>query len=272
MSNYIYENHFHRDPNFPVIFHCDILNKNRPSFLMHYHENIELLYFLDGHAKVVCDNKILQAKADDIIIINSKELHSIEKISDSCKYYCLIIDKDLLNDNLNDFDNFRFKNLVKDSFLKTKIEEINRELNNKNDYFKEFIKSDILQILIHIKRNHIEQNSSLIKIKDNNKILMVKEIINYLKENYKEQISIDHICNHVAFSKYYTCRTFKEVTGQTIQDYINHIRCINARNLILYNGYTISESAYKSGFNNLSYFSKTYKKYIGLLPSEEKIT
>ncbi|HBI7002265.1 TPA: AraC family ligand binding domain-containing protein, partial [Clostridium perfringens] len=114
MSNYIYENHFHRDPNFPVIFHCDILNKNRPSFLMHYHENIELLYFLDGHAKVVCDNKILQAKADDIIIINSKELHSIEKISDSCKYYCLIIDKDLLNDNLNNFDNFKFKNLVKD--------------------------------------------------------------------------------------------------------------------------------------------------------------
>ena len=50
MSNYIYENHFHSDPNFPVIFHCDILNKNRPSFLMHYHENIELLYFLDGHA------------------------------------------------------------------------------------------------------------------------------------------------------------------------------------------------------------------------------
>ncbi|EOU2011906.1 helix-turn-helix domain-containing protein, partial [Clostridium perfringens] len=59
---------------------------------------------------------------------------------------------------------------------------------------------------------------------------------------------------------------------QTILDYINHIRCINARNLILYNGYTISESAYKSGFNNLSYFSKTYKKYMGLLPSEEKIT
>ncbi|ELP5185316.1 helix-turn-helix transcriptional regulator, partial [Clostridium perfringens] len=73
-------------------------------------------------------------------------------------------------------------------------------------------------------------------------------------------------------SKYYTCRTFKEVTGKTILDYINHIRCINARNLILYNGYTISESAYKSGFNNLSYFSKTYKKYMGLLPSEEKIT
>ena len=29
---------------------------------------------------------------------------------------------------------------------------------------------------------------------------MVREIINYLKENYKEEISIDHICNHVAFS------------------------------------------------------------------------
>ena len=147
-----------------------------------------------------------------------------------------------------------------------------RNNSNKNDYFKEFIKSDILQILIHIKRNHAQKNSSLIKIKDNNKILMVREIINYLKENYKEEISIDHICNHVAFSKYYTCRTFKEVTGQTILDHINHIRCINARNLILYNGYTISESAYKSGFNNLSYFSKTYKKYMGLLPSEEKIT
>lgn len=272
MNNYIYENHFHIDPNFPVIFHCDVLNKNRPNFIMHYHESIELLYFLEGRAKIICNNKLFEATSEDIIIINSNELHSIETKSNSCKYYCLIIDKTLFTHNEECFDDFKFKNLIKDSFLKIKIEEINQELIEKKDFFKDFIKSNILQILIHIHRNHIDNKTLYVKVKDNNKIIMVKEIINFLKENYMNSISIDDICNHVSFSKYYTCRIFKEITGQTLIDYINHIRCISARNLILYKGYTISESAYRSGFNNLSYFSKTYKKHIGLLPSEEKVT
>lgn len=272
MNNYIYENHVHKDPNFPVIFHCDILDKSRPNFIMHYHESIELLYFLKGTAKISCNNKIFNATSKDIVIINSNELHSIETYSDSCKYYCLIIDKTMFSYNKKYFDDFSFKNLIKDSFLSTKIEEINSELVEKKEFFKDFIKSNILQILIHLHRNHINYKNQCIKVKDNNKIIMVKEIISYLKENYMNSISIDDICNHVSFSKYYTCRTFKEVTGKTLLDYINHIRCLNARNLILYNGYTISESAYRSGFNNLSYFSKIYKKHMGLLPSQEKLT
>ena len=63
----------------------------------------------------------------------------------------------------------------------------------------------------------------------------------------------------------YKRQVFKEVTRRTPVDYINFIRCNYARNLLLSGRYNVSESAEMSGFKNLSYFSKTYKKYMGCL-------
>ncbi|MGG5461538.1 AraC family transcriptional regulator [Clostridium sp. B9] len=271
MSNYIYENHIHKDPKFPIIFHCDHLNSNRPSFLMHYHDSIEILYFLDGIGKIYCNNKIIQASTNDIVIINSNELHSIETINEYCKYYCLIIDKSILDKDIFPESSI-FNNLITDNFIKTKFISIDNEFKNNNMFFKELIKSEVIQILIHLHRNYIQKENINVPTKNSNKIDMIKEIILFIKENFNTPISIDDICTHVSFSKYYVCRTFKEITGSTILDYINYIRCYNAKNLMLYKGYNISESAYKSGFNNLSYFSKTYKKHMGILPSKDNIT
>ncbi len=270
MSNYIYEYHIHVDPSFPIIFHKDVLDEYRPSIYMHYHENLEILYFLDGKANINCDHKVFEAKKGDIIILNSNELHSIDSIDSSCIYYCLILNTKLIfpNELLKEI---RFNSKINDSFIESKFKFIESEMKMNKDFFKEFIKSDIIQILIHLYRNYISEENIKLNPKTNNKISLVKEILSYLKDNYKEQISIKDVCNHVSFSKYYVCHVFKEITGKTLLDYINFLRCLNARKLMLYNGESLSESAYKSGFNNLSYFSKTYKKHLGILPSKEKI-
>ena len=272
MSNYLYENHLHKDLKFPIIFHLDLLDENRPSYFMHYHEGLEILYFIEGEALVYCNKKKLKINSPSIVIINSKELHSIEKLSPLCKYYCLIIDKDFICHNLQDFFPCKIENIIKDKFLEDKLLEIVLEFKNKNKYFKEAIKGNIILFLIYINREHKKASLNSPIFKESNKIIMVKEIISFLKENYKRDISLEEISLQVSFSKYYVCRSFKEVTGKTILDYTNHIRCIEARNLMLYEGYNISESAYKSGFNSLSYFSKIYKKHLGKLPSEEKFT
>ena len=62
-------------------------------------------------------------------------------------------------------------------------------------------------------------------------------------------------------------RDFKKYTGNTVFEYINISRCKTAATLIA-SGMSVSAAANECGFENLSYFSRTYKKYMGKLPSD----
>ena len=98
---------------------------------------------------------------------------------------------------------------------------------------------------------------------------VVKETIEYIKQNINKPIAVEDLAGMFGLSKFYYCREFKKMTGYTIINYINLQKCMKARNLILSSEYKIKEIARMTGFENMSYFSRTYKKYMGCLPSEE---
>ena len=82
-------------------------------------------------------------------------------------------------------------------------------------------------------------------------------------------IAADSISTEAGFSKYYFCRSFKEITGRTVIDYLNLTRCSHAQSLLLSGSCNVSECAEQCGFQNLSYFSKTYRRYMGHSPSNQ---
>ena len=83
-----------------------------------------------------------------------------------------------------------------------------------------------------------------------------------------KKLTIDEIADEVGLSKYHFSREFKKVTGLTIVSYINIVRCRNAEKLLIKNEYSVHDIAVKCGYENDSYFSKTFKKHMGMLPSE----
>lgn len=91
-----------------------------------------------------------------------------------------------------------------------------------------------------------------------------------MRKNYANDLNVDSISNHFGFSKYYFCHIFKEITGITIVKMLNYIRCEEAKRMLKSDNFNISEVALACGFNNLSYFTKTYKNIMGKLPSETK--
>ncbi len=100
---------------------------------------------------------------------------------------------------------------------------------------------------------------------------MVKKVILYLRENFRKKITMNEICNHVGFSKYYVCHMFKSATGRSVMEYVLNLRCSYARHLLETGEYNISESARQSGFSDVSYFAKMFKRQIGRLPSEIRV-
>ena len=135
------------------------------------------------------------------------------------------------------------------------------------DYYQAAVRANLGGLLVHLCRNWLEE-ADFQNAKQDKKLYMVKTAIRYIREHMTENLTVESISTAVGFSKYYFCRTFKEMTGQTVIDYINATRCGFARWLLLSGRYNVSETAERSGFTNLSYFTKIYKKYMGQLPSQ----
>ena len=94
-----------------------------------------------------------------------------------------------------------------------------------------------------------------------------KILIRHIRENYSCKLTLDELAKVALMDKYTMSKVFKKATNQTIVQYINSYRCKKVSEYIS-DGLSISEAAQKCGFTNMSYFTKTFKTYMGCLPSK----
>ena len=79
------------------------------SLLPHWHEHIEMMYFIAGSCQMTCGRNTFRAKRGDLIFINSTELHFFDKTS-NINYICLILNPKMFADI--DFKDTYVKNLI----------------------------------------------------------------------------------------------------------------------------------------------------------------
>ncbi len=104
---------------------------------------------------------------------------------------------------------------------------------------------------------------------DNHRIAQVKAFVSC---NYARPISIDTISRHVGMNRASFCSFFKRHTGITFISYLNTIRINRACHLLEMGDTSISDVAYSSGFNSLSYFIRVFKLIKGTSPHRYKTT
>ena len=96
----------------------------------------------------------------------------------------------------------------------------------------------------------------------------LSKILNYIRENYTSNIQLESIAAHTNFSKQYCMRLFKKHMNTTINDYILELRMNHAAYLLRDTYMNVNEAADYLGFSSVSYFSRVFKKYYGVSPSE----
>ncbi|MCI5649345.1 MAG: AraC family transcriptional regulator [Fusicatenibacter sp.] len=265
-----YEPHKHPDPQFPIIFHFDTVTCNPEiPFEFQWHEDVELLFGVEGEGTVISNTERLPLRKGELCIVNSNHIHRI--YSDGiCRYYCLIPDGSLCPGWDAYGEKLLFQSHLSDEKIQKQFESIIREMEEGRPYYKSVVKSQVTILLAELCRNYMISPAEVSMGRRDNRIDLVKSAIRYLQNHYSEEISIEDICSHIGFSKYYFCHTFKEITGSTVIHYLNFIRCQNARSLLATGKYNVSECAELSGFHNMSYFTRIYKKQLGILPSRQK--
>lgn len=283
-GNVIHENHAEHTENFPFIFHYDVLNKagkapkkeihvgNRQYYYgncpVNWHKNIELLCFCEGNAHLFSGNENYDVTGGSVYIINANHLHSVST-EDYTAYFCLIIDHDFCLQNDIPIDSICFRNDDPASPELYRLFLDIAEAFELNDTFRGLrIKARALRLLTFLCEH---SSSPLDAVPDTDRnVASIKTALQYIDQNLTRRLSLSEIAAAAGMSKFYFANEFRHTVGCTCVEYVNTMRCHHAKTLLATGKYTVGEVCYLCGFENLSYFSKTFFRYTGEMPSAYK--
>lgn len=249
----------------PFIFNIQWLVEG-DSVYSHWHENIEVLCCIDGQGTVICDSDIINVKKGDTVIINTRCIHSIMAKS-SFKYYFLMIDNSYFAENGINKENIYFKRMFTDEASNKIFDNINETYETEDEFSLAKKRSSVLEYILFLCKNYSMKNIKSEKVysKVYNRVV---EVMDYINQNYAKKIALDEIAEVAGYSKYHFARLFKDITGFTIVEHINAKRCGEAKKLLIKTDKPVSQICYECGFESCSYFSKTFKKLYGCMPSQ----
>ena len=259
-----YEQHQFSQKQLPVIFHLDFIGPNSGLY-PHWHENIELLYCIHGDGEAVIDSRSVPLKKGGLTVVNSGCLHYTRVLSGtSVVYYCLIISSSMLEQFGLYVENQNFCEFVQSEEINCRFERIVAEMKEQKSYYEGVVKGEIGSLISLLQREFSAEN------KLTGKSEMVKQGIEYMKHHFRESLSLDDVAEATGFSRFYFCRQFKNSTGYTVNEYLRYLRCREAEEMLQKTEMPISEIASECGFDDVSYFTKIFKKQTGRLPSQLK--
>ena len=201
-----------------------------------------------------------------IAVINTHCLHEIFAHEDT-HFYCLIVDRSFCLANHFDTDLITFLPKINDEEIYSLILNIAKEYEEKDTpYAAQSIRADALKALSLLCRRYSESTAK--PHADTRLLSSIKLAIGFITSEFHKPLTLDSIAKKAGLSKYYLAREFRRITGYTIVSYINLVRCENAKRLLSEEYSTVEAVAHACGFSNFSYFTRTFKKNVGWLPSE----
>jgi AraC family transcriptional regulator, transcriptional activator of pobA len=284
-SEELKENTYLMDINFPFnIFHNCAESHN--VLKLHWHENIEIIYMLKGHAIFNIGNKSIDTLPGDMLFVNSGLLHSGYSIDNTyVEFYALVLNKSLLMNQSPDTHYMKYiapfingKLLFPDKVdsslphyksIKNSIDAVLQEFSTKLPGFELSIKAHLHLLLISVFRNHsfniADERDRESYVRD---IARFKELFTYVEKHFSEKISLDTAARLVNLSPHHFCKTFKKITGRTFVDFLNLYRVNAAEELLRKTTFPITEISERVGFCNINYFDKIFKQYKRYSPSK----
>lgn len=162
----------------------------------------------------------------------------------------------------------KFEDIEKESFyleiedrlsLLKYCETISDKSLSPDNYSKFSCKVDFINLINSLIKNVRESQY-------NDKLKLVNKGIEYINKNYNESISVSEISDILEVDRRRFSDIFQEVTGLSPVKYLTEYRLKEAKRLLKFSCYTISEIAYMTGYNDCFYFSKNFKRNVGICP------
>ena len=148
------------------------------------------------------------------------------------------------------------------------LNEIFDALNNKTSGYKFFVIGAFYRLFGLIKDNKLYTHASGADFQTDKNVPQLKNILTYIRNNYDKHIYLEDMAKVAGMSPKYFCTFFKEMTGKSPVEYLKIYRIEKASRKLLNTDEHVTDIAYSCGFNDLSYFIKTFKEIKNITPAQ----
>ncbi len=154
--------------------------------------------------------------------------------------------------------------------IRTSIQEIYQEWQERKEGYPLMIKANVLRILTMLIRAYQDETKSGEMLREKkNAMKRLEQAFTYINAHYCEKITLE-VAASVYMSSNYFSSYFRKFTNISFSDYVTRLRVNRARELLREDGANVTEIALACGFNNISNFYRLYKKHMGKTPGYEK--
>lgn len=147
--------------------------------------------------------------------------------------------------------------------LEKSLQIINNEYNTRKLFYTLRIRSHFLLLLSEIANVTLNSGSS----GRNRQMEIVDNVIKFIRENYNKNITNSEIAEHVNFNPAYINRLMVKNTGVSLKQYLIRHRISISLNLLQTTDLSINQITELSGFSDMNYFSRIFKKFTGVSPT-----
>ncbi|MBQ8393736.1 MAG: AraC family transcriptional regulator [Clostridia bacterium] len=232
---------------------------------------VKLVIINSGSVNATINGKSHTAQAGDMLLILPGEIHSF--VSDSSDVIIVNIPCNGDNDDTDIYKCISTTPIIKGSSalsreLRDYIGIITKELSNRNpgySYMAKGIAGVLVSSLINSRViRELTQDELKKQEAESSLLITVKK---YIKESYKENISLESTSAHCNLSLFYFSHLFKRITGVTFYDYLTSYRLDKALDM-LFESKKILNVASECGFATVRTFNRSFKSFFGCSPSE----
>lgn len=244
-----------------------IINKHLVSNI-HYHEEYELYYMLDGGTTYFIDGEIFSINKGDFVFIPKGLPHKTD--NQNCRHNERILisfREEIFHDN----QRFILEELAKTRviyvpdtqlpILESLLFKIEAEYVQSEKGKEVLLDLYIQEVLTLLYRYKCERKSVIL---ESDKI--VYTISKYISKNYGQDITLKSLSKDFAISEGYLSRKFKAVSGLGVNQYITYVRISYAEKFLKDSDLSVTEIAEKCGFCGSTYFSSVFRKVKGVPP------
>lgn len=264
--------------DFPIEYHY--IDHTHPQYEMpfHWHIDYEIIRILDGEFHLFLDGAEFLLKKGDIAFIQDGMLHGGSP--KDCIYECIVFDFNFLRQRSFLTDTF-LRNIAHHKVMITPIlhkESITSPLTNmfqalrsKSEGYELMVLGSLQLFFAKIQANHCYSEMDQTELKAQKAIEQLKASLELIETDYAKQLSLQELSKASGLSPKYFCRFFQEYTNRTPIEYLNYYRIEQACYQISLKEDTLTDIAFRCGFNDFSYFIKTFKKYKGVTPKKYQL-
>lgn len=267
------------EPNFPFTLFWD---NGQDGFGPHWHDEIEIVYLLEGNLKVGVNTKLYEMGKGDILLVASGDIHYFLSVQNHKRI--------VIQFSLSIFENFTsitderkcispiFSGSQRISYcwnenvkndIEEQIKEIIREHTEKQNGYKLAIKARLFDLVVLLLREVPVETAQLKEeTKQGDTLKRLECIFQNIEDNYCKDISLEEAASAAGLSVFYFSRFFKLNTGMTFIQYLTNYKLTKAEWLLLNENDSITSISEKSGFNSIKSFNRTFKLRNGVSPSQ----